>query len=337
LENDKEGEMRMGWYTKYFSTLMKGLGATSLKERIEARRLVRYLKNQDNDLYKKVRKKIAEHRVTSAIKDLEKLIKEVAKAAENAEKLIFNVITTEQKIVEAEQEILKALLDISKKAKGNKSIALMEREMAMVIFNSSKEADSEEREEYKLIIQIINESHLKNKQFMEALRLRFQRESAQTILTKFAIRAEIRKEKVDIRQLQRIGNDIRRMVKKVHGDILSKDDESYMSKILEKDYMVLRNAAKDAFYQSYLIKKRDLLMMLKILFNLHNLRDWLAQWAHEHNLPMAEVIHLLDEIKGLEEKISKEFQPIAQGFRIMIHSIENIKNQALADANQIRR
>ena len=326
----------MGYYSKYFSTLLKGLTATSWKERIEARKLIRYLKNQDNDLYKKIKKKVSEHRVTSALEDLRRFIKEVAKAAENAEKLLFNVITTEQQAAKAEQDIIKALDGLSQKTKGNKTLVALERELALSIYDGCKVAEGEEREEYKMVMQVIEESSMHHKDFMEALRLRFQKESSQTILTKFAIRGEIRREKNDIRMMQKIAADIREMTNKIHGDHASKNDEEYIKKHLEEDYLKLRDTVKDVFYQSYLIKKRDLFMVLKILFNLHTLREWLTDWAHKHDLPLSSVMDVLKQIKSLEEKIAKEFQPIAQGFRIMISAIDGIQAQALGEAKQLR-
>src|SRR3989338_1800574 len=136
----------MGWYIKYFSTLLKGLGATSFKMRIETRRLIRNLKNQDHELYKKIRSKVEEHRVTSALQDINRFMKDVQKSAENAEKLIFNVITVEQQAVKAEKDILKAIKELSQKTRGNKTITQLEREFALSMYNGIKKAEGEERE-----------------------------------------------------------------------------------------------------------------------------------------------------------------------------------------------
>ena len=326
----------MGFYTKYFSTLLKGLGATSFKMRIETRRLVSNLKKQDNDLYKKIRKKVDEHMVTSALQDVNHFMKEVQKSAENAEKILFNVITVEQQAVNAEKDILKAVLELSQKTRGNRTITQLEREFALSIYNGIKKAESEEREEYKMVMQVIDESHLHHKDFMEMLRLRFQKETSQTILTKFVIRAEIKREKNDIQRLQKIAADIRSLAKKVHGDHASKDDEKYIFNHLKNDYENLADTLEDVFYQSYLIKKRDLFMILKILFNLHTLSEWLIKWSWEHDLPLSNVKEEIRQIKDLEDKIGKELQPIAQGFRIIISAIDGMQAQALGEAQQLK-
>ena len=48
----------MGFWAKYYSTLLKGLTATSWKERSEAKRLVRGLKREDHELYVKIREEV---------------------------------------------------------------------------------------------------------------------------------------------------------------------------------------------------------------------------------------------------------------------------------------
>ena len=67
----------MGFWSEYYSTLFKGLAATSWKEKVEARRLVKGLHKEDHKLYVEIRAKVAEHRVTSALRELERYIKDV--------------------------------------------------------------------------------------------------------------------------------------------------------------------------------------------------------------------------------------------------------------------
>ena len=324
----------MGFYTKYFSTLFKGLIATSWKERIEARRLIRSLKREDHALYVKIINRVKEHRVTAALTDLNYFIKEVRKSAENAEKLIFNALTLDKQIVKAEKDILDALKELSRKTGKNKVLLDLERELALSIYQGSKDAESEEREEMKQVMLILNEANQHHEYFMRSIRLKFQNEKTQSILTRWTIRAEITRERRDIQALQKIARDIRILTNRIKSETASKKDEELIKKTLEEDYKVLRDALKDAFYESYTIKKRDLLMVLKILLNLNNLRQFLIRWANEHNVPMANVHDLLDAIEKIENSIAKEFQPIAQGFRIIINAVEGIEKGALQEANQ---
>lgn len=322
----------VGYLTKKFSTLLRGLTATSWKEKIEVRRLVRLLKKQDHDLYKKIREKVAEHRVTAALEDLNALIEEIRKSAENAEKLIFNVLTVDEQITKAEKDILNALKELSRKTGKNIVLKKLERELALSIYEGTKLAEAEEREEYRQVLLVLDEAQQHHKAFMESIRLMFQKENTQTILSRWVIRGEITRERRDIQALLQLAKGIRNLTTRIKSETASKKDEELIRRTLEKDYLIIRNSLKDAFYQSFLIKKRDLLMVLKILFNLHNLRQFLTRWAEEHNLPYANVQHLIEEIKSLEDSIAKEFRPIAQGFRRIITEIQDLEKLALQEA-----
>ena len=321
----------MGYYTKYFSTIFRGLTMTTWKERSEARRLIYELKNEDNLLYKKIVKKVEEeHKVTSALEDLNKLIRELRKSAENSEKLLFNQLTVDLQILEAEKDILKALKELSQKTGSNVVLHKLERELALSIYEGTKLAEAQDREEYKQVLLIIDEAEAHHKDFMQAIRLRFQKEDFQTILARFAIRAEISRERKDIQLLKKLAGDIRRLTTKIRS--MNKKDEGEVRRVLEKDYLQIRDALKDAFYQSYMIKKRDTMMVLKILNNLNNLKEFLIRWAKEHDLPLTSVQNLLNEITKLESSIVKEFQPIAQGMRIIIASTQRVEKDLLQQA-----
>ncbi len=323
--------MKLGFYTKYFSTIFRGLTMTSWKERFESRKLVFLLKREDYDLYKKIKEKVAEHRVTSALEDLNKLIKEVQQSAEYAEKLLFNALTVDNQILKNERLIIEHLKELSKAVGKNKVLKDLERELALSIYEGTKLAEAQDREEYKLILLILDESENSHKGFMEAIRLRFQKEITQTTLARFAIRMEINREKKDIKVLEKVAIDIKKLTDTIK---YARKKEEDLKGELEKDYIRVRDALKDAFYNSYMIKKRDIMMILKILFNLNNLRKFLIIWSEEHNLPRSNVQSLLNDIEKIESWIAKNMRPIAQGMRIIINGIAGIEKEAFAQASQ---
>ena len=304
---------------------------TSWKERFESRKLVFLLKREDYDLYKKIKEKVAEHRVTSALEDLNKLIKEVQQSAEYAEKLLFNALTVDNQILKNERLIIEHLKELSKAVGKNKVLKDLERELALSIYEGTKLAEAQDREEYKLILLILDESENSHKGFMEAIRLRFQKEITQTTLARFAIRMEINREKKDIKVLEKVAIDIKKLTDTIK---YARKKEEDLKGELEKDYIRVRDALKDAFYNSYMIKKRDIMMILKILFNLNNLRKFLIIWSEEHNLPRSNVQSLLNDIEKIESWIAKNMRPIAQGMRIIINGIAGIEKEAFAQASQ---
>ena len=323
----------VGYLTKKFSTLLKGLGATSWKEKREARKLIMGLKREDHELYVEIRNKVKEHHVTSALGELDALIKKIRKSAEYAEKLIFNVLTTDEKILEAEKNILESLKELSTKTGNNPVLKKLVRELALSIYEGTKLGEAEEREEYRQVLLILESAHTHHKAFMEAIRLRFQKEEAQTIFAVPAVRMEISREIRDIKILKKIASDLKVLIGKIGRGTTAGEGEERVRKLLEDDYELIRGSLKDAFYESFLIKKRDLTIVLKILFNLENLRQFLINWAEENNLPRSNVKNLELKIENLEEVIAKDFQPIAQGFRRVIAEVQEMEKLALQEAN----
>ena len=133
----------MGYYTQYFSTLFKGLRMTALKERIEVRRVVNNLKKADYVLYKSLFAEVEkDHRVTKAIKDEGKLLKELKKSAENAYSLIFNLSTEDIQLLDTVEKILKELETFSREMPQNPQLKKVEREFALAIFGALKKAEN---------------------------------------------------------------------------------------------------------------------------------------------------------------------------------------------------
>ena len=95
----------MGFYTKYFSTLFKGVRATAWKERIEARRAIRKLRKGSRE-WESAARLIQEHRVTASLKKLRQALTDLSGSSSNADKFIFNATTQDRALVMAEQEIL---------------------------------------------------------------------------------------------------------------------------------------------------------------------------------------------------------------------------------------
>src|SRR3989344_1018561 len=105
----------MGFWTEYFSTLLKGLRITALKQRIEIRRVVDNIRKADHLLYKSLWEDVEkQHKVTKALKEEKILIKELKKSSENAYSLVFNLSTEDITLLKAVEDILKELESFSK-------------------------------------------------------------------------------------------------------------------------------------------------------------------------------------------------------------------------------
>ena len=321
-----------GFWTEYYSTLFKGLTITSLKVRYESRSLINNLRKADHILYKSLWEDVEKnHRVTHAIKTEEKLLKELRISAERAYAIAFNVSTEERQLLTIVEKILKELQLLSQSAQEAPELRKLHRELAFEIFNALKKAQKLERDEFKQVMLIINESEEENTNlFMANIRLRMQTEKAQTILAKFAIRSEQRVIKADIskieeivRTLQAVRMDLTMRAKGKLKDSLGKAiNELRVAIIKIKKYL------NEAFTELFYIMHRDTLLTLKVLLDLNNLKKYNERWVGKHFMPQEPLQKKQEEINKIEAQISNHFHIIAQAFRILIAKIAQIEKGA---------
>lgn len=329
----------MGFWTQYWSTLLKGLRITALKERIEVRKIINNLRRADHMLYKTLIKKVeGDHRVSQAINDEKKLIEELKKSSDKAYDLIFNLSTEEVTLLETTENILEELEKFSKLVealpKNIKSVSITQlkkvlRDFALAIVDGLKRAEAEDREEYSQVMLIINEAEEKNlKKFMANIRLAFQNETSQSILAKFSARQEIRRVKVDILELKKIPRIIQGIREEVLVQKVTQEGEQKIIGELYGTIQKVRTYIRDAFLELFLIKKRDLLWVLKVLLDLHNLRLYNIRWASAHLMPKSAALEKNKEIAKIQTELSKHFHVIAQAFRILINRIQRMEREA---------
>lgn len=325
----------MGFYTKYFSTLLKGVRATSWKERIEARRAIRKFKRGGKEV-KRTIQLIEEHGVTKSEKETIKALDALSRSAEEAYKFIFNVITQDKALVKAEQSILQALLELSQVTpKGDTTLRKLERDLALAILDGTKNykyAERGERQEYQQVMLIVNEAKADKNKFMANIRLMFKDEDTVSLLSRFPMARGATREKIDILDLQRIANYIRALKVRFRPK-LEKEAEHELMKDTQKVVADL----KDAFYNSYTIKKRDTMLVLRILYYVHYLKEMLRNYIEKHYLPKVQTEQAIERIEKIENAIVQDFQTVAQGFRIVIAAIEKLDKEAERDIAELAR
>ena len=323
----------MGYYTKYFSTLFKGTRATAWKERVEARRAIRQLRIGDV-FYEKAMGLIEEHRVTAALRKIRTAIKSLANSAKNADAFIFNVVTQDDSQAKAELDILKALMELSQVIpKGDATLLKLERNLILAVLVGTQKdpfAEKGERAEYRQVELITNEAENDKERLMGKLRLMFQKKDTVSILSRIPMRRGASRQKTDILGLRNVAKKIRSLKAR-----FKPNREKAAEQELVVDTQEVVADLKDAFRNSYLIKKRDLIIILKILYDLHSLRLLILNSIEKHYLPQQPGNELIDEIGKIESTIVKDFHPVAQGFRIVIAKIDDVKREAGRDIRQL--
>jgi len=325
----------MGFYTKYFSTLLRGVRATAWKERIEAGRAVRKLRKSDK-LYQRASKLVKEHRVTSGMKKLKKTLDVLGVSAHNADNFIFNVLTEDKALVKTEQQILQALLELSQiTPNNNPTLKRLEKDLAMAVLEGTKYykfAEPGEREEYKQVLLILNEAKGNRNKFMAKLNLMFQKQDTVSMFSRFPMKSGASREKTDILKLQHIAQRIKFLKEKFKQHL-----DKEVGRELMEDTKEIASDLKDAFYDTYTIKKRGTMLILKILYDLHSIGQLIDTSVEKHYLPKEPSQELILSIKKTENEIVQDFQIVAQGFRIVIAAIEKLDKEAESEVTQLAR
>jgi len=333
----------MGFYTEYWSTLLKGTWATGIKERFEARRTIKYLGASDKKLYTELPKLVEkEHKVTKALSEEEKVIRELKEAAANGYSLAFNVSTMDMKILEAVKNLTEAWDRIRKiiamssgedKGEVERRFEQLNQLFITLLYKAIKKAEDEERQEYKDIMVVTDESEKKDHwQFMQSVRLRFQSLESQSMLAKLPIRTEIRREKKFIDGLNVLWRRLDELVKST-SRASKKPSHGWRPekiKLINTLESIVKESAEDiqqAFYEAYLIKKRDFLLILKVIVNLEVLKQLNRKWVIKHFMPDLPAKEKEVSINIIIKKIAKEFHTIAQALRISLKVLQDLEGK----------
>ena len=85
----------------------------------------------------------------------------------------------------------------------------------------------------------------------------------------------------------------------------------------------------------YTIKKRDTILILKILYDLHTIKELIEDSIQKHNLPQLPSQELISNIEKIENSIVQDFQTVAQGFRIVIAAIERVDKESEIEVERL--
>ena len=345
----------MGYYTEYFSTLMKSDWALALKERWDSKRVIKYSQQVDKLIYKTMPQLVkAEHRVTEALKKEEMTISDLKEVAKYGLHLAFNSAFQDEHIFKTIHHIIEIMRNIEESVvnmKKNSSISApdinkrmivnlenelesLSQQFAIMISRQSQKAEKETREEMKDVMNLITQSHtMTHEDFMTAVREKFQSLKSQTYLARFAFRFDVQHEKSMLAKLGAISVQLEHL-KRDFENILKNLDKKYRDlpgKV--KEFKVITQQSKKyiegAFFYSYKIKKRDFNVMLNMMVNMDVLTVMDNEWIRLHFMPEAPTREKIDEIREIEKKMSEKLNVVAQSLRISISAEEDMKNQAL--------
>ncbi len=347
--------MEVGYYTGYFSTLLKSNWALSVKQRWDAKRVVRYSKKIDINIYKTLPEMIeVEHRVSKALEKEELTIEELNEFFKYSYQLVINSSYEDEIILRAEKHLIENMekfhelmdnmkrnekitrMDINNRMISNveKELEYLSKKFALIIKKQTEIAIGRSRDEMGEVMNLITQSHKHNKDtFMTAFRQKFSSITSQTYLAKLAFNYDIRHEKKLVLRLERLSVRLEEQ-KKLFERILNNIDKRYneLPKTVQKFKEIVEESEKDiggAFFYSYKIKKRDFLMMLTMLVNSDVFKNLNAKWVRMHFMPAIPTEARTKGVEKIEEKAAEKIHVVAQALRISINAEEDIEKRVM--------
>lgn len=325
----------MGFYGKYWSTLLKGPGATRFKIRWEVGKIIKYSNMASDLLFHKFPYLIEKsHRVTYFLKQLIKFITAVKKVGDNCFKVLFNESTQDMTEIKEVEGILQEIGEFWQKMPRNKIFKRIELEFLLHIIRVLKSEEIQERDEYKLVEAIINESvnpGKKNQDFMAMVRNRFKRlnkKKLENIFEKITWRREVRISRNEINAAHKLKKDLW----VIFGKIMKVKEDSKLGPLaaeLEKKLDDIKVHVGKMFRESYLVKERAFLMVLRIVYLCDYAAKYLKITENKHFIPVQPSDEKILELKLVVKHIGDDFnKTIAQEFRIVIHDVEKLEQEA---------
>lgn len=324
----------VGFYTKYWSTLLKGPSATRIKLRFEIKRTIKFSNMASNLLFHKFKFLIEkEHRVSYFLKELRKFVTYVKKTGNNCFQVLFNESTQDMSEFREVHAILQEIGEFWQKVPRLKILKRIELDFLLHILNVLKDDELKEREEYKLVLAVVNEAATKDdhQKLMAMIRDRFKsmgKTKLQNLFERMEWRREARITKKEIDATKIVKKELWKLLYK-----LSKERDSGKLEQLAGELKIQLDSIKvhvgNMFKESYLVKERAILMVLRIIYIVDYADKWLKLEEERNLIPKQQTEEGLLTLKEAMHHLGKDFnKSIAQEFRIVIHDIEELEKEA---------
>ncbi|MBI2558662.1 hypothetical protein HYW20_05035 [Candidatus Woesearchaeota archaeon] len=324
----------MGFYIKKWSTLLKGPGATKFKERWEVRRVEKFGGQVTKFLFKDAPRLIQkEHRITEFYRRFDHFLNAIKKVCSNSVNIIFNQLTQDMTEIRTEEGIVKQISDFWIKLPKIEGLQEVEKRSLKKIAAIDKEEEKlRYRPEYTEVEAIIIEAKRlegDHQKFMDWLRTRLkERAELRNLLERFAWRSQISISAREISILKNRRDNLKRLLGKI-----SKGPRDKIKGLVKESEFELNQICKDIntyFRESYLVRERAILMILRVLYIAESADTYLEEMAGKHNLPQQKTEEARTKLrKVIVDEVGKEFNKVlAQEFRIVIKQLEEEGSEA---------
>ncbi len=328
--------MKMGYYTWRLSTVWKGPRATGFKEKWQISRLEREAAHLTHTAFKvfpiEIKKK---HTITHLFNSIfPKFIKNFKKLCENSFKIEANQLSQDIAEIKEEGGIISEIREFWGKIPKNqtgKPIFAVERDFLLKISQEDKDDEQLNREEYKEVEVIINEAKKfgDHQRFMVWLRTRIKKRlNLRNVLEGLSWRRSVSISTMEILMTKKLKVKLRKLLAKISKEINEKNFKK-LSAELQAELNLICKDIKNYFTESYLVRERAILTVLKAFYLLEHTDRYLEDCVKSHELPKAQTDKIRSQLNNDIDEVGKKFHSIvSQEFRIVIHDLEKEEREA---------
>ena len=302
----------MGFFTKLYSTLLRGTSVLGFKQRWNVRKATKRLSDAEHLIFDKLPKEIEkDHAVSQAIKDLKKALKDEKLGIKALDKLLFELELQEGNLHQAMANFIRNLGSLNVESEQLKRTLLR----SLDLMKSNLELENKfDREEYKDIESDMVAAANDRESLRQVITQRFKNLVKDSrFLERIAARAETKKVVHGIETLDSIGSQLAVL------------RGSKPEKITTKVEILVEGtvpALHEAIQELHDLKKRAFLWVGKIMYHLFVVEAMGKKYANLHLIPKKTEEEEEITVTSLINMIAQDFRMIAQGYRVQIDRLE---------------
>lgn len=307
-------------------------GFLALEERSEGRRAYYYTHAEKKELGK-IQSLVAKHKVTPALRGIDKWIHDVSKAIDKEVKLgmsqifqYFHIL----KITKHFVDMLGRFIDhANTRPKGDsfrERVDKLAQNILQKMIAAVEQAEAWGGEDVRTIMAIINDSKEKKPAlFMADIRKAFKYEENISILGRIPLRMDIRAELRDEKSLEALSHKLEALDKRLQAG----NKQNYNQMLGEFERVVFKGSHDlfEMFKAAHLIMKRDLLLIIMVLADERVIGQLGTKWVQIHFMPDVPVHQRLMKIEEINKKLSEKAHTLANGLGVIVKGERSVEQE----------
>ena len=305
----------------------------SFEERSEGRRLYSYV-HKEKKILVKIQEDVIAHKVTKALRNINKWKGYVSKAGKKGVKLGESQVFQYFHILKATKHFTSALDKfadhVNTRPKGDdfrKRADVLIREAATKMYNAIQEAEQEGGSDMKTLMAYMNEELSKKPgNFIANVVTAMKKKGDISIFSRISLRIDIKRELKDLKSLERLAKELEELDRKLGSTNSQRVYDEILGKFEAEVFMGEHNF-EEMFRVAHLVMKRDLLLLIMVASDERVMHELGLDWIHKHFLPEDPVKRTETEIEELNKKLSEKAHTIANGLNVIVKGMDRIRKE----------